>query len=82
MQDPYLGSKTDDFKNDNHGVLEDQSKMIAVGEYDYTANPISEKSVIEERFFYDNEEQRDMGKRALHVETDTLFDLPEDYMNR
>jgi len=40
------------------------------------------KKNIEENFFYDKEEQKEMAKQAISVDTDTLFDLPEDYMNR
>ena len=82
MQDPYLDNYNNDFKKDNHGILQEQTKHVPVGEYDYTANKIFEKKNIEENFFYDKEEQKEMAKQAISVDTDTLFDLPEDYMNR
>lgn len=82
MQDPYLDNYNDGFEKDNHGVLVDQSKHIPVGEYDYTANPVQDKRSIEEHFFHDRDEQRELARQAVHVETNTLFDLPDDYLNR
>ncbi|EAR85534.1 hypothetical protein TTHERM_00442840 (macronuclear) [Tetrahymena thermophila SB210] len=82
MQDPYLDNYKQEFEKDNHEILQNQTKHIPVGEYDYSANAVSDKRKMDDQYFIDKQEFDDLEKKAYNLDKADIADLPDDFLNK